>query len=121
PFESVDSGTPRIISPTAAVVVTCLYYYAGYFLKENEYYLQTKADEKQRFELLRTRLCEHLRYAISLHDFVKNSQDRFSGAGLDMKDLNSTLWSMRQREIDGKSNPFVVTPSTNPKSQYSSN
>jgi dCTP deaminase len=118
PFESVNSDAPQLISPTAAVVVTCLYYYARYFVKENEYYLQTKAEEKQRFEVLRTRLCEHLRYAISLYDFVKNSQDRFS---LDMKELNSTLWSMRQRKSDGKSNPFVVTPSTNPKSQYSSN
>lgn len=121
PFESVSSEVPILISPTAAVVATSLYYYARYFLQENEYYLHTKAEEKQRFEVLRMRLCEHLRYAISLYDFVKNSQNRFCGKSLEVKELNSSLWPMRQRETEGKSNPFVVTPSTNPKSQYSSN
>lgn len=121
PFESVNSDVPILISPTAAVVATSLYYYARYFVKENEYFLHTKAEEKQRFQVLRMRLCEHLRYAISLYDFVKNSQDKFCGKSLDVKELNSSLWPMRQRESEGKSNPFVVTPSTNPKSQYSSN
>jgi len=121
PFESVTSDVPILISPTEAVVATSLYYYARFFVNENEYYLHTKVEEKQRFEVLRMRLCEHLRYAISLYDFVKNSQDRFCGKSLDVKELNSSLWPMRQRESDGRSNPFVVTPSTNPKSQYSSN
>jgi dCTP deaminase len=121
PFESVNSSVPKLISPTAAVVVTSLYYYARYFVTNNEYFLHTRAEEKQRFQVLRMRLCEHLRYAISLYDFVKNSQDRFCGASLDVKNLNSTLWSMRERVSKDRPNPFVVTPSTNPKSQYSSN
>jgi dCTP deaminase len=121
PFESVNSEVPVLIPPTQAVVATSLYYYARFFVNQNEYYLHTKVEEKQRFEVLRKRLCEHLRYAISLYDFVRNSQGKFCGNSLDVKELNSSLWPMRQRESDGKANPFVVTPSTNPKSQYSSN
>jgi dCTP deaminase len=121
PFESVNSQVPEIISPTAAVVATSLYYYGRFFEKANEYYVHTKQEPTQRFQLLRMRLCEHLRYAISLYDFVHTSQVKFCGAALEIKDLETTLWPMRQRESDGRSNPFVVTPSTNPKSQYSSN
>jgi dCTP deaminase len=119
PFESVDSKVPELISPTAAVVATSLYYYARFF-EANEYYIHTKEEPRQRFQVLRMRLCEHLRYAISLYDFVKTSQVKLCGAALDLGELETTLWRMRQREIGGKSNPFVVTPSTNPKSQYSS-
>jgi dCTP deaminase len=120
PFESVNSDPPKLISPTAAVVGTTLYYYGAFFEKQNEYYTQSKEQPEQRFELLRVRLCEHLRYAISLYDFVKIAQGKFCGTGLAVKELESTLWPMRQRQVGGKSNPFVVTPSTNPKSQYSS-
>ena len=121
PFESVNSKVPELISPTAAVVATSLYYYSRFFEKANEYYIHTKEEPKQRFQVLRMRLCEHLRYAISLYDFVKTSQIKLCGTTLDIKELETTLWHMRERTIDGKSNPFVVTPSTNPKSQYSSN
>jgi dCTP deaminase len=120
PFESVNSDPPKLIPPTAAVVATSLYYYGKFFEKENEYYIHSKESSEQRFEILRVRLCEHLRYAISLYDFVKIAQQEFCGPGLAVKELKATLWPMRQRQIGGKSNPFVVTPSTNPLTQYSS-
>jgi dCTP deaminase len=121
PFESVTSDPPELISPTAAVVATSLYYYGRFFEKANEYYMHSAESEEQRFELLRSRLGEHLRYAISLYDFLKVSQEKYCGAGLSVKELDATLWPMRQRHTGVQANPFVVTPSTNPKSQYSSN
>lgn len=121
PFESVTSDPPELISPTAAVVATSLYYYGNFFEKANDYYLHSEDDDDQKFEVLRSRLGEHLRYAISLYDFVKVSQKKYCGASFAVKELDATLWPMRERQAGGQSNPFVVTPSTNPKSQYSSN
>jgi len=120
PFETVDAEIPKLVSPTIAVVGTSIYYYGRYFESANEYYLHSEEAVGQKNEVLRIRLGEHLRYAISLYDFVKAAQREYCGASFNVKDLDATLWRLRDRQAGGKLNPFVVTPSTNPKSQYSS-
>lgn len=121
PFEKVSRNKPEIISPTEALVTTSLYYYGKQYLKTNEYFLHNEESTETKQELLRRRLVEHLRYAISLYDFVKTSQEKLCNANFKVEDMETTLWEYRDRQVGGKLNPFVVTPSTNPKSQYSSN
>jgi dCTP deaminase len=121
PFEKVSTGVPELISPTLAVTITSIYFYGRCYEKYNDYYLHSEESDEQKLEVLRGRMGEHLRYAISVYDFVKVAQRDFCGNGFDVKELDTTLWVMRARQAGSDANPFVVTPTTAPKSQYSSN
>lgn len=119
PFEKVSLEKPKAISPISAVIITSLYYYGKQFKSSNEYYIKNDKDEASKEEVIRTKLVEHLRYAISLYDFVKGAQEKYCGVNFDAKMIHPTLWSMRERVTEAP-NPFVVIPSTSPASQYSS-
>jgi dCTP deaminase len=119
PFEKVGVEKPQIIKPTAAVLITCLYFYGKQYQTSNEYF-ELKDDTPNKDELIRTKLVSHLCYAIGLHDFVKRAHEKYCGDSFRKEDVESTLWQMRERKVAGRSHPFVITPSISPKSQYSS-
>ncbi len=119
PFEKVSRERPKAISPIDSVIITSLYYYGGQYQLSNDYFLTNKQSETKE-KTVRTKLIEHLRYAISLYDFVKQAQGKYCGDNFKTEEMNTTLWQMRDVKSGGNLNPFVVTPSINPKSQYSS-
>lgn len=116
PFESVSSEAPQYITPIDAIVASTLYYYGRQYRITNDFYLKNKKlDTKE--ETVRSKLVEHLRYAISVHEFVKQAQDRYCKENFSKEEMHETLWTMRDRK-SGDNNPFVITPTINPKSQY---
>ena len=117
----MGSEIPRLVNPTAAVLATSIYYFGKHYEKNNAFYRNSELKANQKFEIIRNRLCEHLGYAISLYEFVKAFQIKYLGKEFLVKDLDPTPWQMRDRQVGGRENSFVVTPSTNPMAQYSSN
>ncbi|KJU87314.1 Deoxycytidine triphosphate deaminase [Candidatus Magnetobacterium bavaricum] len=119
PFEVVTNNKPVLITPIEAVVIASIYYHGEYFKKNNNYYINTK-DIKVKDNNMRLRLTEHLRYAISLYDFVNSAQEQFSSVDcFDTESLKYTLWEMRERETNAEINSFVVVPTISPNKQYS--
>lgn len=115
PFETVSIASPQSITPIEATIACCIYYYGEQFKSSNDYYVNSNTSNKEKLEVIRDKLIEHLRYAISLYDFVKRSQEARCGENLDVTILAKTLWQMRDRE----EGVFVITPSTDPITQYS--
>jgi dCTP deaminase len=119
PFEKVSSEAPQPISPIDAVIIASLYYYGKQYQLSNDYYIKNEQPEKNKEAVIRSKLVEHLRYAISIYDFVREAQNKYCGKNFKTEEMSQTLWQMRDRRSGGKFNSFVVTPSINPKSQYS--
>ena len=71
--------------------------------------------------MLRKRITEHVRYAVSLYSFLKYAKTKVNFEEL-KEDLSSTIWALREVKKAGKSEPSVViVPTISPKIQYSSN
>lgn len=119
PFEKVSKNKPAIISPIEAIIATSIYYYGENYKRRNEYFAANAGNEHKKSELIRNKLVEHLRYAISLHGFVAVSQRLYCQESFDVKNMDTTLWDLREHKVADKLNPFVVVPSINPTSQYS--
>ena len=119
PFEKVNREKPKIISPIDAIIASSLYYYGKQYILTNDYY-RTNDQPDTKENVVRAKLVEHLRYAISLHEFVKKAQNKYCNNDFNVEEMENTLWEMRDRKVGGKLNPFVITPSINPKNQYSS-
>jgi dCTP deaminase len=119
PFEKVSRESPKSISPIDAIIVTSLYYYGEHYKLSNDYY-RTNSQTDTKESIVRAKLVDHLRYAISLHEFVSKAQSKYFNENFKIEEMKTTLWEMRDRKVGGKLNPFVITPSINPKSQYSS-
>jgi dCTP deaminase len=119
PFETVTIKEPVSINPSDAIVATTIYFHGEAFRESNQFYLDNdqKNDEKQ--EILRKKLIDHLRYAISLHQFVKFSHQKIKD--FDKWDKKSILWDWRARQVGGQPNSFIVTPTINPRTQYGQN
>jgi hypothetical protein len=123
PFETCSNADlPEIISPPAALIGATLYYHGKAFV-ENEFYVRSKKPDDKKTEFLRDRLVEHVSYAISLHDFVALGHERFTTkAPTTVSRLEGTIWLMRSRRVlQGVPAPVVITPSTDPVSQYGHN
>jgi dCTP deaminase len=119
PFEVVSVEKPTAISPTDAIVATTIYFYGDAYKASNQFYIDNSLPEIKKREILRAKLIEHLRYSISLNDFVKHSHKRISN--FDTWQKKDTLWNWREREDGGKPNAFIVVPTLDCSSQYGQN
>ncbi|WP_420266140.1 dCTP deaminase [Candidatus Magnetominusculus dajiuhuensis] len=120
PFEKVSENQPEIISPIEAVTATSIYYHGKHYTEHNDFYKVSLNHNNNKISTLHNKLIDHLKYAISLYDFAKASNKKCCQS-LSAEDLTTTLWSMRTRDTGGSPNPLVITPSIDPKSQYSPN
>jgi len=121
PFETVQDNKPEVISPIEAVVGISLYYHGNIFIDSNEYYLLKKNNAQEKKKMLREILIKHMRYAISLFNFVFKSNQKFCNLDFDSSELKSTLWRYRQRVTGGNINAAIVTPTIDPITQYGLN
>ena len=112
------ASTCEIISPIEGLIVTTIYYYSDLYKVQNEYYLSVN-DQENKKKKLRKILIEHLKYSISLYDFIKAAHARYS-TDITTK-WNNNLWNYRKRISGGKDNPLVITPNIDPKCQYGLN
>jgi dCTP deaminase len=117
PFEGVSIEKPICITPIDALIVTTLYFYGCVYEEKNKFYISSKHNVQDKREILLKKLIDHLRYAISLYDFVKFSNQRINFETWTNKE--QTLWNWRNKENSNLA--FVVTPSIAPPLQYSSN
>jgi dCTP deaminase len=119
PFETVNLKKPLAIAPSDAIVGTTIYFYGEAYKESNQFYIDNEQSEKDKQEILRKKLVDHLMYAISLHEFVKFSHEKINY----FKEWNNNdiLWGWREREQGGKQNAFIVTPTIDCKTQYSHN
>jgi len=119
PFERVDRGAPRAITPRQAVIGVSLYYYSGaYATKHNTYYANAAKSEAERTAFIRRTLVNQLEYAVGLYTFVHSAQSRFCRDLTEKSDWNKTLWNMRERTIGKQGAELAVVPSIHPRSQY---
>ena len=116
PLEVVS--TCETISPIEALIITTIYYYSEIYKSKNQYYLNA-IDQENKDKKLRKILIEHLKYAISLYDFIKAAHARYDTDTT--RKLNNNLWNYRTRVSGGKDNPLVITPNIDPKGQYGLN
>lgn len=121
PFETVSINTLKLITPSQALVCGTLYFHGKHYEKGNEFFLQSSLDDTAKYSVLRKRFIEHIRYAISNYDFVVKAQSKIKFDDI-KTDLDSTIWSLRQKKVAGKSiSHVVIVPTIDPKIQYSSN
>ena len=121
PFETVSIGEPILITPAQNLVCSTIYFYGQQYLKTNDFYLQSKLEDTNKYNILRKRLIEHIRYAISKYSFLKKTKTKIIFSEC-RQELDSTLWSLREKKFEGRTVPHVViVPTVDPKSQYSSN
>jgi dCTP deaminase len=122
PVETVSREKPRVISPFNAIVGTLAYYFGDQYAKTNEFFNSNKESEEEKIRHLRNKLIEHLKYAITIYDFVRSSNEKHCGNFEYIeKKLDATLWEFRTKTTGGKNNPFVVIPTIDPVSQYGQN
>lgn len=116
PFETVDGDKPIAITPIEAIIGTTLYFHGEAYKEKNQFYVGNSKPENERRSILFEKLIEHLRYSISLYDFVRFSHKNMSF----FSDGNSenTLWQWRQKTVKGEPDPFIVTPTIDPENQY---
>jgi dCTP deaminase len=119
PFETVTLEKPVAINPSDAIVATTIYFHGEAYKESNQFYLDNEQPETEKQEVLRKKLIDHLRYAISLHAFVKFSHQKIEN--FDSWKKKGTLWDWRVRSSGGQSNSLIVTPTINAKTQYSQN
>ncbi len=114
PFETVTTSKPEYIDPTDAIIATTLYYHGEAYLTSNVFYLNSSKPESEKRRILFEKLSEHLRYAISLHNFVKFAHHQEE----DFKTLkqSNSLWNWRGSEKD--TDKLIVTPTIDPNNQY---
>lgn len=119
PFETVNLSKPVAIPPTEAIIGSTIYFHGEAYKTTNQFYIGCFGSEDERKESLFQKLTEHLRYAISLYGFVGFAHSRM--VNFATWDWRNTLWILRKREHEGRSNAFVVTPTISPENQYSQN
>jgi dCTP deaminase len=121
PFETVSVNEPILITPSQSLVCGTIYFYGKHYKKSNEFFLQSTLDEDDKYGILRKRIIEHIRYSISNYDFIKKARQNLNFSDI-KAELDSTIWSLREKKISGKSSPHVViVPTIDPSVQYSSN
>ncbi|MCG6552044.1 MAG: dCTP deaminase [Candidatus Magnetominusculus sp. LBB02] len=120
PFESVSHSKPDVISPIEAVTAVSIYYHGKHYKEHSDFYKETLKSDETKIPILHKKLIDHLKYAISIYDFVKVSNDGYCQK-LNYDSLADTLWLKRIHKEGGTPNPLVVTPSIDPKEQYSQN
>jgi dCTP deaminase len=121
PFETVSIGDPILLTPSQNLVCSTIYFYGEQYLKTNDFFLQSKIEPNEKYEILRKRLIEHIRYAISKYSFLKKTKLKINFSEC-KSELDSTLWSLREKKLEGKTIPHVViVPTIDPKTQYNSN
>jgi dCTP deaminase len=114
PFETVTINKPEYINPTDAIIAATLYYHGEAYLTSNVFYLNSSKPESEKRRILFEKLSEHLRYAISLHRFVKFAQHQEEDFET-LKQSNS-LWNWRGGKQD--TDKLIVTPTIDPNNQY---
>jgi len=119
PFETVGVHKPEPIKPSSAIVATTIYFYGSAYIEKNQFYNHNQQPEQQKKEILRKKLIEHLRYAISLNEFIAEVNSKIVDFNGWKKD--ETLWSWRDRKDGGEPNPFIVTPTIDCFTQYGQN
>lgn len=120
PFETVSNKRPEVISPIEAITAAVIYYYSDFFYKSNEYFMNSICDEDTKIKTIRETLIKHIKYTISLYNFVNSAHQIYKK---DFKPTvnKTTLWSWREFTSGGKLNPLIVIPTIDPNSQYGSN
>jgi len=120
PLETVSDDIPESISPIESIIAMTVYYYGEAYKNENEYYRKSAVSEEIKEKILLKTFVSHLSYSISMYDFVTHSSKRDSSEYYKEVKKNS-LWKMRTRIHGGKTNPLIIVPSIDPKTQYGDN
>ncbi|MFC3645588.1 dCTP deaminase [Planctobacterium marinum] len=122
-FEDSNDELVRVIGPVEALVGGVIYYYGKCYENNDHLIWENKEfseESDSKVELIRNKLFEHLKYSISLYDFIISSRKRVD-FDASVKKLDETLWQLRGFKKDIRSTvPFNVTPTINPSKQYSS-
>lgn len=121
PVEKVGDHVPASISPIESLVTSCIYYHGSVHKNSNEFYINSKKNTKEKDKLIIRTLIKHIKYAISLYNFVKSSHEKYCQFDYDSPEWNNTLWKMRKRTSGGKLNPVIIVPTIDPKVQYGAN
>jgi dCTP deaminase len=119
PIEVVRKKKLELNSPIKIVISTILYSINSKSVQSNnDFFVNSNHPEEEKQIILRSILKDHLIYSINLYDFAYKAQSKFK---FNYKELEGSLWDMRERENDMKDNSLIIVPSIYPKSQYGEN
>lgn len=129
PIEKVGIGVPESISPTEALLASIIYYYSGAYKESNVYYVSPnnsssilgEIDEKKKRGMLLSVLIEHLKYSISIYEFVEFAASMMKQDSYGFSRWDNPMWGMRIHKTGGKLNPLIIVPNIDPKRQYTDN
>jgi len=120
PFESYTNSGREILTPIEIIIGSTIYYYSKVYKEANEFYKESLEPEEKKFRKIREKLIEHVQYAINLYDFLKHSEIKLLSKKFEFASLKNTLWDLRNKTLNKKPSPFLITPNIDPKVQYSS-
>lgn len=129
PIEKVGIGVPESISPTEALLASIIYYYSGAYKEKNVFYVPPKnsksisdeINEEKKKGMLLSVLIEHLKYSISIYEFVAFATSMMSQATYGFNKWRNPMWGMRIKETGGDLNPLIIVPNIDPIKQYTDN